>query len=284
MFKIALVVGGTNTKCALFKGNRIVKKLERSTGARKGTKFMISNILDMISEVKGSSKISGIGLGSPGRVNSKTGVVVKYSKFKWKNLPLARIVQKKFKTKVIMENDANCAGLGALKNTKTKNFVLLTLGTGLGGAVVIEGELYKGMGSAGHFGHSTIEKNGFRCTCGNRGCLEEYVAARAFERLARKYFGKKLSPKEIERLAVRNKKAKKIYNEIGRYLGIGLANIANAFNPEIIYFTGKIIRSGSLLLGPARDEMRKRIVVKPPKLKRAPEDSGLYGAVSLLNL
>lgn len=283
MFKIVLLVGGTNVRCALFSGNKIVRKLERPTRREKGSKFVINNILEMIEEVKGDRKIAGIGIGSPGRIDSKTGVVIKSSKFNWRNLPLAGIVRKKFRTKVFIENDANCAALGALKKTKTKNFVLITLGTGLGGAVVIDGKLYKGMGSAGHFGHSTIEKNGFKCTCGNKGCLEEYVAARAFERLASKYFGKKMNPKELEKLARKgNKKAKRIYREVGGWLGIGLANIGNAFNPEVIYFTGKISRSGMLLLGPARKEMRKRIVVNPPKLKIAGEDAELYGAASLI--
>lgn len=281
--KIALVIGGTNTTCALFRGKRIVKKTERPTGARKGTKFIINNILNMLSEAKANHIIVGIGVGSPGRVDSKTGFIIS-SKLKWKNLPMAGIIQKEFKKKVVLENDANCAALGTLQKTKTKNFVLITLGTGLGGAVVIDGKLYKGMGSAGHFGHSTIEKNGFKCTCGNRGCLEQYVASPAFQRLGKKYFGKKLSPLELEKLARKgDRKAKKVYDEVGKWLGIGLANIGNAFNPEIVYFAGKISRSGSLIFGPAREEMKKRIIVKPPKLKRAPDDVELYGAASLIN-
>jgi len=281
--KVALVVGGTNTTCALFSGNKIIKKIERFTFPDKGTKFMITNILEMIEEFRGNRKISGIGLGVPGPVDKKRGVLLNSPNIPLKNYPLKKTIQKKFRTKVEIENDAKCAALGVLQIEKTKNFFLITLGTGLGGAVVIDRKLYTGIGSAGEFGHMTIEKSGFRCNCGNRGCLEVYVAARAFERLASKYFGKKLGPKELEKLAKKgNKRAKRIYNEVGEYLGIGLANIGNAFNPPVIYFTGKIIRAGPLLFRPAEREMRKRIIVKPPKLKIADEDAELYGAASLI--
>lgn len=284
MHGIALVVGGTNTTCALFRENKIIKKIERPTHSKKGTRFMIKNMLDMISEVKGNRKIAGIGIGSPGIVDNKTGIVIKSSKLKWKNLPITRIIKKEFKTKVFLENDAKCAALGVLKVEKTKNFVLVTLGTGLGGAIIINGKLYTGIGSAGEFGHSTIEKDGIKCHCGNKGCLEEYVSARGFERLARKYFGKKINAKELQKMTRNDKKAKRIYEEVGKYLGIGLANIGNYFNPEVIYLTGKISKSGSLLLKPARKEMVKRIYVKPPRLKIAKEGAELYGAASLVNL
>lgn len=282
MFKIAVVVGGTNVKCALFEGNRIALSLERPTHPEKGIKFMVKNILDMIRDVSGGRKIAGIGIGSPGIVDSERGIVVKSSKLKWKNLPLAKIIRREFRTKVALENDAKCAALGVLATEKENNFVLITLGTGLGGAVVIDGKLYKGMGNAGEFGHWTVEKNGVKCNCGNRGCLEEYACKRGFERLAMERFGRKLSPLELEKLAKRDKKAKKIYQEAGEWLGIGLANVANAFNPKTIYLTGKISRSGSLLLGPARKEMEKRVYVKAPKLKVACEEAELYGAASLI--
>lgn len=283
MFKIAVVVGGTNVKCALFKDNRIILSLGRPTCPEKGKKFMIKNILGMISDVKGGRRIKGIGVGSPGIIDSERGIVVKCSKLEWKNLPLKKIIKDEFKTNVVIENDAKCAALGVLKKTKAKDFVLLTLGTGLGGAVIIRGKLYKGMGNAGEFGHWTMERGGIKCKCGNMGCLEEYACKRGFERLALKYFGRKLSPLDLEKLARKgDKMAKRIYQEAGEWLGIGLANIANAFNPETIYFTGKISRAGKLLLGPARNEMEKRCYVKTPKLKICDEDAELLGAASLI--
>lgn len=283
MFKIALIVGGTNTKCALFEGNRIVKKIKSPTHVEKGKFFMIDNIIKMIENIKENKKISGIGMGVPGPIDRKRGVISNPPNIPWRNVPLKKIIQRKFRTKVAIENDAKCAALGVLARKKTKNFILFTLGTGVGGAIVTDGKLYTGMGNAGELGHVTIEKDGLKCNCGNMGCLEEYVAARGFERLAKKYFGKRLSPLELERMAKKgDKKAKRIYNEVGEYLGIGLANIGNAFNPETIYFTGKISRSGPLLLEPARKEMAKRIFVKPPKLKMAEEEAELYGAASLI--
>lgn len=285
MFKIALVVGGTNTTCALFKGNIIVRKIQRPTGVNKGKKFMIENTMDMINEAKQNKKINGICIGVPGPLDRKTGVIINPPNIPWGNVPLKKIIRKRFSTKVFLENDANCVALGLLKTEKLRNFVLITLGTGVGGAIVINRKLYTGNGNAGEFGHVTIEKNGVRCHCGNRGCLEEYVSSRAFYRLAKKYFGKRLSPLELEKMARNgNRKAKRIYEEVGRCLGTGLANITNMLNPEAIFFSGKISRSGPLLFKPAREEMKKRVLLKPPKLAVAKEDAELYGAASLVNL
>ncbi|MCK4634519.1 MAG: ROK family protein [Candidatus Aenigmarchaeota archaeon] len=286
MYKVALVVGGTSIACALFRGNKIIRKIERKTHIEKGKEFIIKLIIEMIEEVRGNKKISGIGLGSPGTIDRKKGIIFDSSNIPWKNVPLKKIIQKMFKVSVFLENDANCAALGILKKEKVKNFVLLTLGTGLGGAIVIDGKLYTGIGNAGEFGHSTIKMDGMKCKiCGNRGCLEGYVSGRAFKRLSKKYFGKKLSPLELGKIARKdNKKAKRIYEEVGKCLGVGLANITNTLNPEIIFLTGKIIKSSSLFLKITEEEMKKRIIMEPPKLKIVKEDVELYGAASLGDL
>ncbi len=286
MYKIALVVGGTSTACALFRGNKIVRKIERKTHIEKGKEFIIKLIIEMIEEVKGNKKISGIGIGSPGTIDREKGIVFDSSNIPWKNVPLKRIIQKRFKVRVFLENDATCAALGVLKIEKTKNFVLLTMGTGVGGAIVIDRKLYTGMGNAGEVGHSTIKMDGMKCkTCGNRGCLQQYVSRRAFDTLSKKYFGKIISSLELSKMARKgNKKAKRIYEEVGKYLGIGLANITNTLNPEIIFLTGKIIKSSSLFLKITEKEMKKRIIMEPPKLKTVKEDVELYGAASLGDL
>ncbi|HDI02619.1 MAG TPA: ROK family protein [Candidatus Aenigmarchaeota archaeon] len=278
MYKIAVVVGGTNTACALFKENKIVKKTERRTEVASEEK-LIEFIVKLIEEMKGERKIKKIGIGIPGPLDWKKGIVLNPPNIPVRNFPLKRFLEKKFGVKVTIENDANCSALGIVKKKGVKDFVLLTLGTGVGGAIVVNGKLYRGMGNAGELGHITIEASGYKCTCGNRGCLEEYVSARGFERLAKKYLGKKLSPREIMELALKgNKKAKKIYEEVGRYLGIGLATISNILNPEIIFLTGKISLASSLLLRPAIKEMKKRVLVTPPKISVV-KNMELYGAV-----
>ncbi len=278
MYKIAVVVGGTNTACALFKENKIVKKTERRTEVASEEK-LIEFIVKLIEEMKGDKKIKKIGVGIPGPIDQKRGVVLNPPNIPVRNFPLKRFLEKKFGVKVTIENDANCSALGIVKKRKVKDFVLLTLGTGVGGAIVVNGKLYRGMGNAGELGHITIEPNGYKCTCGNRGCLEEYVSARGFERLAKKYLGKKLSPREIMELALKgNKKAKKIYEEVGRYLGIGLATISNILNPGVIFLTGKISLSGPLLLRPAIKEMKRRVIVIPPRISVV-KNMELYGAV-----
>ncbi len=280
--RIALVIGGTNTKCALFRDNRIARRTEVPTCAGKGKKFMLDNIIRIVSEVYSDKKIGKIGVGVPGPVDRKKGIVLNPPNVPWKNLPLKRILEKEFRTEVCLENDANCAALDVARNSEFKNFVLLTLGTGVGGAVVTDGKIYRGKGNAGEMGHVVIEKNGFRCHCGNRGCLEEYVSSRGFERLAKKYLGKRLGPKETEAMARKgNKKAIRVYREAGSYLGTGLASISNILDPDAIFLSGKISRSGSLLTRPARDEMKSRVIVRPPKILVAEEDAELYGAARL---
>ena len=280
--KISIVVGGTNTTCALFNGKKILKKTEMKTHPEKGKEYFLNNLVKTIEKVKAGKKVRGMGVGIPGPINQKRGIVLNPPNIPIRNFPLKKFLEKKFKTKVFLENDANCAALGILSKKKIKNFVLITLGTGVGGAIVIDKKLYRGMGNAGELGHITIDKNGYKCHCGNRGCLEEYISSRGFERLAKKYFGKKMNPKEIEELAKNgNKRARKIYEEVGRYLGVGLASISNILNPEIVFLTGKISKSGMLLLRPAKEEMKRRILVKPPKI-RLSKNMELYGAAELV--
>ncbi len=132
----------------------------------------------------------------------------------------------------------------------------------------------------------SIKYDGLRCNCGNFGCLEEYVSDRGVRRLSRKYIGRDLNPKEIQDMAeAGNKRAIKVYEETGFYLGVGLANLVNLFHPELIVLNGSISKARNLLLDSALAEMNKRVFTKvkvPVRISELFDDAGILGA-SMLN-
>ena len=150
----------------------------------------------------------------------------------------------------VIENDANAFALAEHRfgvGRPYKNAIYITLGTGLGAGIIIDGKLYKGEGRAGELGHMIIRYGGITCTCGQAGCLEEYVSARAVKRITRRktMFGREIDPKQLSHLAMKGSdheriKARLVFNEIGRSLGVGLTNIVNIFDPEAIIIGGRM--------------------------------------------
>ncbi len=282
MYKIAVVVGGTNTNLALFRNSTISKRKYMKTRAEEGIDVFIQRLISNINEIIKNKTISGIGLGVPGFIDTKKGILKK-SILSSSPIFFKKILKKELETNVFLENDAKCAALGLLEKEKIKNFVLLTIGTGIGGGIVINGELMKGRGNSGEFGHMTVKTNGVKCTCGNNGCLQQYAAKPAFRRLSKKYFKKIITPEKLYKMAKEgNKKANLIYDEVGKWLGVGMANISNCFDPEFIFLTGKITKSGNLLINPAKEEMKKRVFVDPSKVKILKKNYELFGAASLI--
>src|SRR3989338_8523287 len=215
---IGVDLGGTNIKTALIASNgKIIKKCEIPTEAKKGTKTIISNIISSIKKVK-SGKIKGIGIGSPGPMDYKKGIITNPVNLPFKNVPLKKIIQKKFKIPVFLDNDAKCFTLAEAvfgSGKKYENVVGITLGTGFGCGLVINKKIYHGRSNATEFGHTTIKHDGVKSKSGNNGSIEEYVAARGITAL----FGGKDSPKDIYNLALKgNKKAVEAYGRMGYYL------------------------------------------------------------------
>ena len=186
-----------------------------------------------------------------------------------------------------MENDANCFALaeaiiGAGKNSET--VIGITLGSGIGGGIVIKKKIYRGaFGSAGEIGHMVIKSGGFKCSCGSSGCFEKYASEKFFKRKS------KLLPLELEKKAKKgDKKAKRIYLEFSQNLGIGLTNIINILDPDIIVIGGSIAKAGSLILNPAKKEVKKRVLSPQSKksvkirVAKLGEFSGAIGAALLL--
>jgi len=302
---IGLDVGGYKINGVLMQGNKIVKKrwaLNKSTSNRK---IIIAQIFDCIEELisgidsprfgeAGKKEIKGIGIGVPGPIDFRKQKILNPPNVTGlKNLFLAKIVREKFKIKTKIENDANCFGLAEalLGAGKSKKIVAgLTLGTGVGGFLVVNKKIFRGkLLRATEFGHIAIISGGRKCSCGRSGCLEAYISARGIMKTAQEIGLKKVSsPEEITQMARRgDKKAVEVYQKTGEYLGIGLANIVNILNPDIIVIGGGIANAGKFIFEPARKIMKENILsplAKNTRLVKAKfgENAGAIGAALLV--
>ena len=283
-YSIGVDLGGTKINTVLIdKKGKILRKIKLPTG--KNHKKIILNLVDSINYVKqGINKkhILGIGMGVPGIIDRKKGKILNLPNLKWKNIDLKKIIGNKFKLKFKLENDADCMALGIKKYIfpKVDNLILMTIGTGLGGGIIIHNKLYYGQGNAGEFGHTIINKNNSK-----EKELEEFVSKRAIIKLTKKFKLKEKNPKKIEDLGrAGNKKAKKVYAELAKNLAVGVTNVINSFNPGIIVFSGGIARADELILKPLIKELNKiKLMKKLPKIKIVRnQDYGAIGAASLL--
>jgi len=268
---IGIDVGGTNIKGVLIDGKRIVASIRVPVKSRTNRKIIIDQISECIKSLGSKVKVAGIGIGVASPVDFKEQKILNPPNIKGlKNLKLGKIIEKKFGIKTIIDNDVHCmvlaeATLGAAKGRKS--VVGLTIGTGVGGGIILDGKIVRGKsGTAGELGHMTIVKNGLKCRCGSKGCLEAYISEGGQERLAKEILGKKMDSISLQKLAEKgNKKAIKAWKTIGENLGLGLANIVDTLNPEVIVIGGGIAWAGKLLLRPAIEAMKKNIVSKRAK-------------------
>ncbi|MBO5908074.1 MAG: ROK family protein [Clostridia bacterium] len=231
----------------------------------------------LISELNISpSDVVGVGMGVPGLIDSESGTVVFWGKMRWENFPIGEMVSSLtgYPTRVI--NDANAAALGETlfgSGKKYKNTVLLTLGTGVGGGVVIDGKLFEGNRSAGaELGHIVVVKDGVRCNCGRHGCLEAYASATALIRETRRAMEEDKTSKmwQIGSLdavtgetafdyASTDAAARRVVDNYLEMLGIGIVNYANVFRPEAIIIGGGVSAQGDALLSPLKAILERDI-------------------------
>jgi len=283
---IGVDLGGTNTKVGLVTPNgKIIKRTEIKTETEKGSKVVIRNILNSIKKVK-SGNIEGIGIGSPGPLDYKTGVILNPVNLPFKNTPLRRIVQDKFNLPTFLDNDANCFALAECLFGEAKgyeNIIGLTLGTGIGGGLVIKKRLYHGRGNAAELGHMTIDFHGPKSRCGNNGCIETHAAARGI--LSRSKGINIETSLDLHKLAIGgNKKALKVFSQIGEFLGIAVTNLIYAFDPDVVVMGGKISNSWKLFSKSMHETIEKRYFSEPCKVVKTKlgRDAGIYGAAALV--
>ncbi|MBU0936162.1 MAG: ROK family protein [Spirochaetes bacterium] len=250
--------------------------------------------------------LAAAGIGAPGLVNTTTGILDFVTNIPSLNdYPLGPQMAKRLNIPVAVDNDVNAMVLAELyygAARSYRNIVALTVGTGVGGGLIFNGQLYRGSSfGAGEIGHMSIETNGPLCNCGNYGCLERYIGREAIvARFDALYRHKKLpssidrhleqgaiTPRAIAMAAAEGDELSLfVMDEIGRYLGNGLATIVNILNPELIVIGGGIANAGELLLEPARREMFRRAAVMPARMVKVVQakflnDAGILGAASL---
>ncbi len=224
----------------------------------------------------GNVKVAAIGIDAPGPIDYAKGIVTQPPNLPgWHDVPLASMIGKEFGVPCVLENDANAAALAEYRwgsGRGTKHMLFLTVSSGVGGGIVTNGHLYRGAsGAAGEVGHMTINMNGPRCHCGRRGCLEMYASGIAIARFARRLVKQKpdgllakmaqtqlLSAKLVDEAAREgDDDARELIADAGRALGVGLGNLINVFNPEMIVLDGSLTKSGDLYLGPAIETARE---------------------------
>jgi glucokinase len=224
------------------------------------------------------AEIVGVGVGAPGPLDTKSGIVLLTPNLGWVNLPLRQIIHERLGLPAVLDNDANCAVLGEWwmgAARGSRNAIGITIGTGIGGGLIIDGQLYHGASDvAGEIGHTTIDTEGRRCKCGNYGCLEAYasgpnIALRAIEameagaetRLA-SYVGgdtSKITAQTVYEAAHNGDElALEVVNDTAKFLGVGIANLLNVFNPEVVVVCGGVTLAGDHLFVPLRRETARR--------------------------
>ncbi len=309
-YVLAMDLGGTNFRLAAIDSKgKIFGRLKRSTDVKKGREKVLASLIGALEELKntcnkGGNRCVAIGIGVPGAIDLKKGVVTQSP-----NIPdldgfnIRNYIQRKMNFPVALDNDANVAALGERwvgAGKGTDNLIMLTLGTGVGGGIVLDREVWHGVeGMAGELGHITVWPNGPRCQCGNHGCIETYSSATGIVRMATRALksGKRTSmrkmcngnPKNLTGRMVTiaakggDKVALEVLHEAGRCLGIVIADLINALNVELVVVGGGVTAGWNCFADVIRSEVKLRafrIPAERAKIVRARcgDNAGLYGA------
>jgi len=285
MVSVGVDVGGTNIVAGKVNRGSIVKISTRKTEASKGKKAVFNNLVGAIRDVLDKS-VTEIGIGHPGPLDIKRGVIGNAVNLPMKGMALREMIHKEFSLPTKLDNDANCFALGEAMygKGKGKSTVLgMTLGTGVGSGLVLNGKIFHGRSNALELGHTSIDFNGRKARCGNTGCLERYASTVGLRESAKEYGFKITDGEQIAGMARKgNPIAKKIWKEFGMFLGVGLANFANTFDPDIIIIGGNITRSWDLFSKQAISEMKKRALFTPcPVVKSTLKNAAVVGAAAL---
>lgn len=309
---VGVDIGGTNlvVGCVANDGSSLQALRSEPTQAEDGADAVVGRIIAMVKQaiaeckrVDSSADIIGIGVGAPGPLNTKTGIVLLTPNLGWVNMPLRHRVQEGVGLPVALDNDANCAVLGewwmgAARGSRTA--IGITIGTGIGGGLILHGRLFHGHSDcAGEIGHTTIEVNGRQCKCGNYGCLEAYasgpaIAQRAVEAIQSGY--ETALPKyvagRLELITAQtvydaahdgDELALDVVGDTAKFLGAGVANLVNVFNPEVVVVCGGVTYAGDSLFVPLRREVTRRAFKPAVEVCRiVPGElsgtAGVYGA------
>ncbi len=311
MYCVGVDIGGMSIKAGIVDNQgRIIKKDRVPTDVEGGADKIIADIGDMLLRLADPKDrdFVGIGIGCPGAINSATGTIDRAYNLKWTNVPLAEKLSRYINRPIRVSNDANVAALGETMfgvGRMYSNTVMLTLGTGVGGGIIIDDKLYEGNESkGGELGHTVICVDGEQCTCGRRGCLEAYCSATALIRdtKAAMQADKSSAMWEYAEGSLDNvsgktafecsktgdKSAIKVVDKYIKYLGEGMLNFANIFRPQAIILGGGVCAQGSYLINKLKDYCAERDYgfAGMPRfdilVAQLGNDAGIIGAAALI--
>jgi len=309
-YYIGIDLGGTFVKGGICSSSGEILVMDSvPTEVDKGNAQVVANIVRLtfaLCDKLGikATDCEGMGIGVPGMIDSDKGEVVYASNLNFEHFNLRDAVQEKVGVNVVIANDANVAALGESKfgaGAGYSDSVLVTLGTGVGGGIIIDGNIFAGNCSAGaEIGHMIIEVNGRQCGCGLKGCFEAYASATGLINLTKESMDKdpdsllwqigkeNINGQSAFNLAEKDKTAKKVVETYLDYLSVGLVNIANVFRPQAILLGGGISNEGEGLVIPLREKMKKMIFAgeKGPKVEikiaSLKNKAGVLGAAALV--
>jgi glucokinase len=311
-YVVGVDLGGTNLRAALTDRNgTLLHEARRPSKADGPASETLETLIEAVREVLNlqgvtAREVVGVGIGLPGIMDSEAGIVYWSPNFpNWDGVAVSETVSRALELPVSILNDARCAALGELRfgaGRGVKYMVMITLGTGIGGAIVLDGRLMLGPnGSIGEVGHHTIDVNGPRCSCGNFGCWEALCGRDAIVERALRLIQKgletrllemapqpdELTPALIAEAAVSGDAvAHQVMDETGSYVGVGITNLINMLNPEVVVVGGGIAQAGELLFGPVRRTVRARAVELQARTARIVpaelgDNAGVLGGVVL---
>jgi glucokinase len=309
---VGVDIGGTKVAAGVVDPDgRVLARALRPTPSRD-VRLVEETIVEVVRELAAAHDVRAVGIGAAGFVDAQRARVLFSPHLAWRDEPLRDALGAALELPVVVENDANAAAWAEWRfgaGRGETRLVCVTLGTGIGGGIVLEGVLQRGrFGMAGEFGHMVVVPDGRRCECGNRGCLEQYASGNVLGREARELAlaGSPVAVGLLERVggdvealagpvvtaAARDGDpcAVELFDDVGRWLGIGLANLAAALDPGLFVIGGGVSDAGELLLGPAREAFRRTLTgrgYRPVARIRAAAfgpEAGLVGAADLARL
>jgi len=282
-FSIGVDLGGTNLRIsAITSQGQLLEKVTLGTKLSLGRDHVINEMCEAIqhlsSKYRGTGKLAGAGIGVPGIIDMSSGMIRKSANFPgWEDFPVRAEIERRLGAPVVLENDANVAALGEQWLGAARgvpNMAVITLGTGIGGGIVLEGKIWHGMnGMAGEVGHVNVEPEGHPCGCGSRGCAEQYASATAIVRMAREAIASGEAPslakassddpefgaKAIYNLALQgDEHARRIFRTAGRYLGIMLSGVINILNLNMFVIGGGVASAWDAFAPNMFAELRER--------------------------
>ena len=306
-YVVGVDLGGTKISTALSDlEGKIINQTTIPTDAHEGEVPVLNRIINSIEKVVNDSAVSyedikGIGIGSPGPLDAKQGIIITTPNLPFKNFNLVKPISEKFGVPVFLDNDANVAAIGEFMfgaGKGAENIVFFTVSTGVGGGAILNGKVYRGHTSnALEIGHMTVAPHGPRCNCGNVGCVEATssgtaIAKRAHEALSTKVetslrkYENVTSYEVIVEAAAGDPVAKDIIDDAMNYLGIAVANAVSIFDPEYVIIGGGVSKAGDVVFDTVRKVVNKRCFKSMAEsVKIVPAglgtDAGLIGAVAL---